>query len=112
MAARGLDILGVEVVINFDAPDSISSYLHRIGRTARAGAGGRAVTFVEDSDRSLLKEVLHSLPLSTRQHMYVTVTTRAPKQSCVDVTGIDGVRMNQLCVATAVVTVVHLLVWW
>lgn len=57
VAARGLDILGVENVINFDAPSSLESYLHRIGRTARAGAAGRALTFVLDSDRSLLKQV-------------------------------------------------------
>ena len=37
VAARGLDILGLEVVINYDAPTNLASYLHRIGRTARAG---------------------------------------------------------------------------
>jgi superfamily II DNA/RNA helicase len=57
VAARGLDILGVDVVINFDMPDNVPGYLHRIGRTARAGADGRAVTFVEDGNRTLLKEV-------------------------------------------------------
>ena len=57
VAARGLDILGVEAVINFDAPAGLDGYLHRIGRTARAGEGGRALTFVEDGDRPLLKEV-------------------------------------------------------
>jgi len=57
VAARGLDILGVEAVINADAPAGLDGYLHRIGRTARAGEGGRALTFVEDGDRPLLKEV-------------------------------------------------------
>jgi len=56
VAARGLDILGVDAVINYDAPGGLSGYLHRIGRTARAGAAGRAVTFAEDGDRFLLKE--------------------------------------------------------
>jgi ATP-dependent RNA helicase DDX27 len=58
VAARGLDILGVETVVNFDAPRNLTSYLHRIGRTARAGTSGRSVTFVEDGDRPLLKEIV------------------------------------------------------
>ena len=41
VAARGLDILGLETVINYDAPSNLPSYLHRIGRTARAGLKGR-----------------------------------------------------------------------
>ena len=57
VAARGLDISGVEVVVNYDPPSSLSGYLHRIGRTARAGSSGRAVTFTDDSTRPLLKEV-------------------------------------------------------
>ena len=65
VAARGLDILGVEAVVNFDAPDGLSAYLHRIGRTARAGAAGRAITFAEDADRPLLKEARASHPPRT-----------------------------------------------
>ncbi|GIL56983.1 hypothetical protein Vafri_12245 [Volvox africanus] len=57
VAARGLDIQGVEVVVNYDAPSKLETYLHRIGRTARAGAAGVAVTLVEDGDRALLKEL-------------------------------------------------------
>ena len=47
VAARGLDISGVSHVINFDVPTSPDVYVHRIGRTARVGRSGRAITFYE-----------------------------------------------------------------
>jgi len=46
VAARGLDIADVSHVINFQAPKDIESYIHRIGRTGRAGASGKALTFI------------------------------------------------------------------
>ncbi len=46
VAARGLDITGISHVINFDIPESYDDYVHRIGRTGRAGAKGKALTFV------------------------------------------------------------------
>jgi ATP-dependent RNA helicase DeaD len=47
VAARGLDIAGVSHVINYDLPGSDEDYIHRIGRTGRAGKKGKALTFIE-----------------------------------------------------------------
>ena len=55
VAARGLDIACVTAVVSLDAPRDVAAYLHRAGRTARAGAQGCVVTLVEESDRALLK---------------------------------------------------------
>ncbi|WP_338752862.1 DEAD/DEAH box helicase [Bacillus sp. FJAT-52991] len=57
VAARGLDISGVTHVYNYDIPQDPESYVHRIGRTGRAGKEGMAVTFVEPREMSYLKEV-------------------------------------------------------
>ena len=51
VAARGIDVEGVSHVINYECPDDEKTYVHRIGRTGRAGASGIAVTFVDWADR-------------------------------------------------------------
>ncbi|KAL6286761.1 hypothetical protein ACE6H2_011151 [Prunus campanulata] len=57
LVSRGIDIAGVQTVINYECPTHLTSYVHRVGRTARAGREGYAVTFVTDNDRSLLKTI-------------------------------------------------------
>ena len=57
LAARGLDVDGISHVINFDMPQEAEDYVHRIGRTGRAGSDGIAVTFCEPSQRRDLRDI-------------------------------------------------------
>ncbi|HEY5289896.1 MAG TPA: helicase-related protein, partial [Caulobacteraceae bacterium] len=57
IAARGIDVDAVTHVVNFDLPNVPEAYVHRIGRTARAGAGGVAISLVSNDERSLLKDI-------------------------------------------------------
>lgn len=60
LAARGLDIKNVDGVVNFEAPQSHEIYLHRVGRTARAGRTGRCVTLAAEPDRKVVKAAVKS----------------------------------------------------
>jgi ATP-dependent RNA helicase RhlE len=70
IAARGIDVSSISHVINYELPHEPESYVHRIGRTARAGAGGMALSFCDGSERSLLKAIerLTKSPLSVIEH--------------------------------------------
>lgn len=57
VAARGIDVEDVEMVFNYDLPQDIEYYVHRIGRTARAGKGGKSVSFVMPRDRWRMKDI-------------------------------------------------------
>lgn len=57
IAARGIDVTGIELVINFDLPDNSEDYVHRIGRTGRAGRTGTAVSFVTPDERGDVRSI-------------------------------------------------------
>ncbi|MGP1933554.1 MAG: DEAD/DEAH family ATP-dependent RNA helicase [Arsenophonus sp. NC-XBC3-MAG3] len=57
VAARGLDVERVSLVVNYDIPMDAESYVHRIGRTGRAGRAGRALLFVDNNERRLLRNI-------------------------------------------------------
>ncbi len=57
IAARGLDVDGVSHVVNYDLPGDAETYVHRIGRSGRAGADGEAITFCAHAERSSLKQI-------------------------------------------------------
>ncbi|MBI4419169.1 MAG: DEAD/DEAH box helicase [Ignavibacteriales bacterium] len=57
IAARGIDVDGISHVINYDIPRDAEDYLHRIGRTGRAGLAGDAITFVTGEDREMLRRI-------------------------------------------------------
>ncbi|MEN4769041.1 DEAD/DEAH family ATP-dependent RNA helicase [Duffyella gerundensis] len=64
VAARGLDVERISLVVNYDIPMDAESYVHRIGRTGRAGRAGRALLFVENRERRLLRNIERTMKLT------------------------------------------------
>lgn len=85
VAARGLDILDITHVFNFDLPKTADIYLHRIGRTARAGKKGTAISLVEAHDYALLEKIGRYLqePLKSRIIDELRPTTKAPSAKAI-----------------------------
>ncbi len=69
IAARGIDVTGIQVVINYDLPDDASDYVHRIGRTARAGSAGLAIAFATPDQSKHIRNIerLTRIPLRRKQ---------------------------------------------
>jgi ATP-dependent RNA helicase RhlE len=78
IAARGIDVEELPMVINFDLPDTAETYVHRIGRTGRAGLGGVALSFCDDEEKDMLKDIqkliAKSIPI-IKEHSYPVTTT-------------------------------------
>jgi ATP-dependent RNA helicase RhlE len=83
IAARGLDVLRISHVINFDMPDSTDSYTHRIGRTGRINHTGEAFTFVTGEDSGMLRslERIFKVPIERRTLAGFDYNTPAPPGS-------------------------------
>ncbi len=64
IAARGIDVTGIELVINYDLPSTAEDYVHRIGRTGRAGLVGRAISFAEPNQRHDVRDIERLIKLS------------------------------------------------
>lgn len=82
IAARGIDIPEVEYVFNYDIPNDPSSYVHRIGRTARAGKGGAAIAFCDREEEKLLRAVEKTIKQAIskdRELSSIVSTLKLPK---------------------------------
>ncbi len=80
LIARGIDVLGVEVVYNFGLPTSVEQYIHRIGRTGRAGASGVAITLLCADEQRALGEICATLRQTIQvvaSHPYMTPSVTA-----------------------------------
>jgi superfamily II DNA/RNA helicase len=67
VAARGIDVTGISHVINFDPPDSRETYVHRVGRTGRAGATGIGITLVSPEERREMSQLARQLGINHEQ---------------------------------------------
>jgi len=85
IAARGIDVDGVTHVINFEMPNISESYVHRIGRTARAGADGSAISFCDVEERAYLKDIIkligQDIPVVTTQPYHSQAVAQAAPMS-------------------------------
>lgn len=85
IAARGIDVTGIELVVNFDLPDDAQNYVHRIGRTARAGHKGHAISFAtpdQASDvRDIEKIIRRVLPISKHPEITAEKFSLAPVEA-------------------------------
>ncbi|XBW38698.1 hypothetical protein QEN19_004286 [Hanseniaspora menglaensis] len=70
VAARGLDVKGIEYVFNYDMPGNIEDYVHRIGRTGRAGKSGTAITFFEDASKHMARKMIQILKDANQEVPY------------------------------------------
>lgn len=81
IAARGIDVQGVSHVINYDLPVEAESYVHRIGRTARAGKDGDAISFCDETERDALSRIQKLINKKLPVETFVGVAEQSVKDS-------------------------------
>jgi ATP-dependent RNA helicase RhlE len=81
IAARGIDVQGVSHVINYDLPVEAESYVHRIGRTARAGKDGDAISFCDETERDALSRIQKLIKLKLPVEEFVGVAEQSVKDT-------------------------------
>lgn len=74
-AVRGIDFVDVQTVVNFDFPTTYKSYTHRVGRTARAGKAGQAISYVTPSEQEALEQVMEAQSIAEGKDIIVTKET-------------------------------------
>jgi len=84
IAARGIDVDDVQVVFNYDLPYDGEDYVHRIGRTGRAGASGIAVSFANHAERATLRNIERFTGAAIPTHTIPGLEPRARSSSAVD----------------------------
>ncbi len=81
IAARGIDVQGVSHVVNYDVPVEAESYVHRIGRTARAGKDGDAITFCDDTESDAMKRIEKLIKMKLPSENFVGVPEQGPAKT-------------------------------
>jgi ATP-dependent RNA helicase RhlE len=78
IAARGIDVKGIALVVNFDIPEEPEAYVHRIGRTARMGASGLAFSFCDPSERASFRDIQRLIRQTIQVHADHPFAANAP----------------------------------
>lgn len=85
VAARGIDVPGISHVINFDIPNTSENYVHRIGRTGRAGLSGKALSFASSQDYPMVRRIEKELGITIERHTIEGLEAKFnPKQMSFD----------------------------
>ena len=80
IAARGIDVQNIELVLNFDLPETSEDYVHRIGRTARAGKNGQAITFASPSEILAVRKIEQLIKKTLPKTHLATAESEAPER--------------------------------